>query len=75
MDNGAGYRICTANRLCFTVILDQGWLSARRTILAEAAIASAEALPPLEGEAAFQRKYLIARALSTLIAVCNEPGG
>lgn len=36
-------------------------------ILAEAVIESAEVLPPLEGQAAFQRKYLIARALSTLI--------
>lgn len=43
-------------------------------ILAEAAIASAEALPPLEGEAAFRRKLFIARALSTLTAVAMSQG-
>ena len=43
-------------------------------ILAEAVIASAEVLPPLEGEAAFHRKFLIARALSTLTAVAMSQG-
>ena len=43
-------------------------------ILAEAVIARAEAVPPLEGEAAFQHKVLIARALSTLIVVAISQG-
>ncbi len=43
-------------------------------MLAEAVIASAEAHPPLAGEAAFHRKYLIARALSTLVAVAMSHG-
>jgi predicted ATPase/class 3 adenylate cyclase len=42
--------------------------------LAEAVIARAEALPPLEGEAALQRKLLIARALSTLTATAMSQG-
>ena len=42
--------------------------------LAEAVIASAEVLPPLDGEAAFHCKYLIARALTTLIAVAMSQG-
>ena len=46
----------------------QGW------ILAEAAISRAEALPPLEGEAAFHRKHLIARALNALIDVSMSFG-
>jgi len=47
---------------------------AQARILAEAAIAGAEALPPLEGEAAVHRKYLIARVLSTLTAVAMSQG-
>jgi predicted ATPase/class 3 adenylate cyclase len=43
-------------------------------ILAEAVIDRAETLPPLEGETAFQRKVLIARALSTLTAVAMSQG-
>jgi predicted ATPase/class 3 adenylate cyclase len=42
--------------------------------LGEAVIASAEALPPLEGEAAVQRKTLIAKAFSTLIALAISQG-
>lgn len=47
---------------------------AQGRILAEAVIACAEALPPLEGDAAFQRKVLIARALSTLVIVAISQG-
>jgi predicted ATPase/class 3 adenylate cyclase len=43
-------------------------------ILTEAVIASAEALPPLQGQADFQRKFLIARALSTLVVVTISQG-
>jgi predicted ATPase/class 3 adenylate cyclase len=43
-------------------------------ILAETVIASAEVLPPLEREAAYHRKYLIARALTTLTAVAMSQG-
>lgn len=43
-------------------------------ILAETVIASAEALPALEGEMAIHRKFLIARALTTLTAVAMSQG-
>jgi predicted ATPase/class 3 adenylate cyclase len=43
-------------------------------ILAETMIATAEALPPLEGEAAIHRNFLIARALSTLSGVAMNQG-
>ncbi len=43
-------------------------------LLAEAVIAHAEALPPLEGEAAVRRTHWIARALSTLTAVAISQG-
>ncbi len=43
-------------------------------LLAENVIAKAEALPPLTGEAAILRNYLIARALSTLSGVAMNQG-
>jgi predicted ATPase/class 3 adenylate cyclase len=50
-----------------------GYLAEGRQ-LAETVIARAEALPPLEGEAANHRNYLIARALSTLCGVAMNQG-
>ncbi len=47
---------------------------AQGRLLAEPVIARAEALPSLEGEAAFQRKLLIAKALSTLVVVAISQG-
>ena len=49
------------------------YLSQGRT-LAEAVIASAKEIPHLEGEAAFHRKVLIAKALSTLSALAMGQG-
>ena len=43
-------------------------------LLAKKAIASAEKLPPLEGEAATLRSYWIAKALTTLTAVAISQG-
>ncbi len=42
--------------------------------LAQAVIARAEEIPPLEGQAAFHRKVLIAKALSTLSALAMSQG-
>jgi predicted ATPase len=50
-----------------------GYLAEGRQ-LAETVIAKAETLPPLEGEAAIHRNFLIARALSTLSGVAMNQG-
>jgi predicted ATPase/class 3 adenylate cyclase len=49
------------------------YLAQGRT-LAETVIASAEKIPPLEGQAAFHRKILIAKAFSTLSALAMTQG-
>jgi hypothetical protein len=69
-DIEAGLRIVYALQLFWVRNGNQ----AHGRVLAETVIANAEALPPLEGEEAFQRKYLLARALSTLIAVAMSQG-
>jgi hypothetical protein len=76
LSNGQSRRILKSLRIVYALQLY--WIRNGHQVegrnLAEAAIASAEALPPLEGEAALQRKFLIARALSTLTAAAMSQG-